>query len=108
VLADSALHYPFTVTVSAQDGIVTMCLHGELDINSAALLAEHAARAQDSAGQLVLDLTELHFLDCAGARALARAALRPGCPPASLRSPRPPVRRVLQLTGLDQQLTLDG
>jgi anti-sigma B factor antagonist len=87
-------------------------LEGELDVASAAdaykRMLELGLRR---GGQLVLDLSELTFMDSTGVRMILQAdehARRHG---ASLVVVRPPERvmRVLELVGLDEQLDLvDG
>lgn len=76
---------------------------GELDAVTAGEFAAHAARAlEGGAGRLVLDLSELRFADCSGARALASVAGAVADDgPVTVRAARPAVRRVLELTGTD-------
>lgn len=82
--------------------VLRICLRGELDMLTAPLLAEVLERDRGSGGRhLVVDMTELQFMDRAGLAALLEGAgqataSRPvlsitGCPPS--------VRRVLELTG---------
>jgi anti-anti-sigma factor len=63
-----------TRAVRERDGVRLMLL-GELDMNGV-MEAERAveAAAQLSDGRLVIDLSELNFMDLFGARALLRAA----------------------------------
>ena len=82
--------------------VLRVCLRGELDMLTAPLLAEVLERDRASGRRhLVVDMTELQFMDRAGLAALLEGAgqgtqSRPvlsitGCPPN--------VRRVLELTG---------
>ena len=76
---------------------------GELDLCTAAVFAERARLVADAQPErLVLDLSDLVFADCCGARALAAAvrAVPAGCP-VIVRSVHPRVRRLLDLLGLD-------
>jgi anti-anti-sigma regulatory factor len=58
--------------------------------------------AQQSPERLVPDVSGLPFADCAGVRALAAVAgLVPDHCPVIVRSARPAVRRILELTGAD-------
>ena len=86
-----------------RDGAVCVLkVSGELDFLTAAEFAQHARLVAEAGPErLVLDLSDLAFADCCGARALA-AAVRavPGCP-VIVRSVRPMVRRLLDLLGLN-------
>jgi anti-anti-sigma factor len=109
VATDLDMFTPFTVTVSVQGKAAAVRLAGELDAGTAAALAGPLADAlAGGPARLVFDLAGLDFLDCAGARALARAGrhLPPGQRPV-LRGPGPIVLRLLQLTGLDRQFTIE-
>jgi anti-anti-sigma factor len=54
-----------------QDGRITVAAHGEIDINSADLLAEAIRSACDQAETaVVVDLDEVTFLDSSGIRVL--------------------------------------
>ena len=66
--------YLATRVVREGDGI-RLILSGELDMNGV-LETEHAveAAAELSKGRLIIDLSELEFMDLFGARALLRAA----------------------------------
>ena len=52
---------------------------------------------------LVFDLAGVGFIDCAAATAIRTCRAMPGAPGLVLRHPRPAVRRMLSLTGLDAQ-----
>jgi anti-anti-sigma factor len=83
-------------------GRVVVALSGEVDATnaegSAALIATVAARVP----WLIVDLTGLKFIDCAGTRALAAAArqARQAGGGLVLAAPAPLVLRMLDLTGL--------
>jgi anti-sigma B factor antagonist len=97
----------FCVDLLQRDGQVLVHLAGELDLATAtrAELAVRLALAR-SCGRLVLDLSELRFCDSSGLRALlhmqddATAEGRDFV----VHRPSPAVRRVLELTGLDQRI----
>jgi anti-anti-sigma factor len=89
--------------------VCVLAVGGELDVGSAARFAELIQSAPGTMTprpkRVVIDLSGLRFIDCAGARALAtvaRSALA-SCP-VVVRSTRPAVRRVLDLMGLDLEL----
>lgn len=70
------------VTIKQRGQVCVLSVSGELDIATAPILAGHAAALADLAGRLIVDLSGLEFVDCAGARALAAvtSAAPPGCP----------------------------
>jgi len=81
---------------------VTLALQGELDYCSGAELAIKLADEGRLGARIVVDLTELEFMDSAGMGVLHRAALRAGEESwtLDLTGPRPNVQRVLRLTNL--------
>ena len=109
------------VDVNRDLGVVTITLRGELNITARSALSEQltehlaeylAQRAGTQPEQMVFDMAEVDFLDWAAAAVIftaARLLLPAGVKPV-LRSPGRPVRRLLEMTGLDQQceLTPDG
>jgi stage II sporulation protein AA (anti-sigma F factor antagonist) len=94
-----------TLSVAACDGVTVVAVAGEVDIsNEAAVSNELRALVPNSAGGLVLDLARLTYLDSAGLRLLVALAARlrerqqvlvAVLPPGS------PVRRLLELAGID-------
>jgi anti-sigma B factor antagonist len=95
---------PSTLEIHERRGSdeIVLALQGELDLCSGAELAERLADAADSGARVVVDLTELEFMDPAGMGVLHRAALRAGEESwtLDLTGPRPNVRRLLRLTAL--------
>ncbi|HEX4189122.1 MAG TPA: STAS domain-containing protein [Solirubrobacteraceae bacterium] len=87
----------------------TIALRGELDLSTVdELEAMMAGACSNGAGELVLDLDGLSFMDSTGVRAALIAAERceeHGCE-LLLARPRPPVRRLLELTGVLPRLRL--
>jgi anti-anti-sigma factor len=86
----------FTVEPDA-DGV--LWLSGELDLNGGENLRSAADAAIDPRRELVLDLSELEFIDSSGVRAIIRVAR---CSPKGLVLRRPDlrVRRVLETIGI--------
>ena len=88
-------------------GDVILHLAGELDLSTVeiagAALAE--AAASDFSGCLILDLAELEFMDATGLRLLVETAGRSDVR-VLLRSPRPQVWRLFEVTGLTGSLPL--
>jgi anti-sigma B factor antagonist len=92
------------------DDAIVLRLHGELDMATAPGLGRQLNDDLDSTPiALVLDLSELTFLDSTGVRVLlsaARRAAKQGCS-FSLRSPTRSVAKTLRLTGVDRMIVLD-
>jgi anti-anti-sigma factor len=90
------------VTVEHRGQVCELAVSGELDACVADKFADAAIEAIGAApGPVLVDLAGLEFMDVSGARSLA-AVVRVITPRlAGLRSCRPPVRRVLELLGLD-------
>jgi anti-sigma B factor antagonist len=88
---------------------VVLALEGELDVASAADAQKRMLQLELRRGaQLVLDLSELTFMDSTGIRVILQAEQYASLHGAELVVVRPPegVLRVLELVGLDEQLDL--
>ncbi|HEY3941554.1 MAG TPA: STAS domain-containing protein [Acidimicrobiales bacterium] len=104
---------PFAVVVSLDDldpGAVLVTASGEIDVATAprvqaAILAQLDGRPVD----VVVDLSAVSFLDSSGISALIRARRRVGEVGGTLRlrNPQPKVRRVLQITGVEQAFVIE-
>ena len=98
-----------TIEVEARPGTTTIVVRGELDLVTMPVLAARLALAlRDRPGRLVFDLSGTRFMDCGSARLIAAAGrwLPDGGRPV-IRHPRPGVRRVLELTGLDAHCEIE-
>lgn len=88
-----------------------LALVGELDPGTAPLLqAQLLELAADAAvASVTIDLAGISFLDSSGVRAIVAGseALRARTGRLVLRSPNPNVQRVLEVTGLDQLVTVE-
>jgi anti-anti-sigma factor len=95
--------HDLTVSTTLDGPVCVLTVAGDLDATMAARLAEEAALAEDvPAERFVWDLSELAFLDCAGARALSEATLTvPAGRPVLVRSASRPVRHLMELLDLD-------
>lgn len=94
-------------TASPTSGAVQLAVRGELDIASAPELQAALERILGGPHHvLVLDLTGLSFLDCAGMRPIraARRALEARGGQLLVRHPSPIVERTLRLGGLADAL----
>lgn len=88
----------------------TLTLAGEVDPHTTEQLDAAIDEALDSSSRLVLDLGGVTFIDSAGLRSLIRAHRRTEQDGGSLvlRSPRPSTLRVLEITGLTDELTVEA
>lgn len=88
-----------------------VALEGELDLACVDLLEEEMARVfAADAPAIVLDLSELRFIDSAGIRLLLQLQTRSSGNGSRLRMLRagPQVQRLLELTGADRMLPFLG
>jgi anti-anti-sigma factor len=102
---------PFEVLHARSAGGVRLALRGELDMYSAPLLERQLeAVAADARGEIVLDLAELTFMDVSGLRTILDAArtARRGRRALVIENPMPHIVRLLELTAIDQTLTVRG
>ena len=104
-MADATLE----LTVSNHEGETVLSAAGELDVNTAPELREHLARlAGDGARRIVVDLTDVSFIDSTGLGVLVgvlkRVLQHNG--ELLLQRPRPAARKVFDITGLDQVFTI--
>ena len=83
--------------------MVTVVVSGELDLVTTPALTAHLTQILENEPQrLVFDMTRVGFIDCAAARLIASAGqFLPHNQRPVIRFPSPLVRRVLELTGLD-------
>ncbi len=84
-----------------------LALKGELDVSSSAALEEELQRV-NGASVIVLDLTDLEFIDSTGLGVLVKThqRLREEGDQLAIVEGSGQVKRLLELTGLDRQLTL--
>jgi anti-sigma B factor antagonist len=83
---------------------------GEVDIQTSPVLHDHLTRVLDEGHtSVIVDLTDVTFLDSTGLSVLIAGLKRCQGSGGSLRvaSPQPNVRRVLEVTGLDDVFDLD-
>jgi anti-anti-sigma factor len=93
----------FGLSISEDETLVAT---GDLDANSVSEFDAAVGRvASHGVRELIVDITDVTFVDSAGLAALVRATHHA---PVTLRSPCPPVRRTLELGGVDRVLTILG
>ena len=91
------------------DGVIVIALSGEFDLAGVQKFESAlAALESDAPGVLLVDLTELEFMDSSGLRALVMADQRARKAERRLAIVPGPlvVRRVFEITQLDQRLDL--
>ena len=99
------------VTIAAADGVVVASLSGEIDLSNAAEITDALlGGVPNEALGLVIDLSEVSYIDSAGVRMLAELDHRLGWRAQALRVVAPEEsrsRRVLEIAGLERVLSLD-
>lgn len=98
---------PFGAVARAAGHGVLVCLRGELDLAGASKLSRALNGVESFIGvRVVLDLSELIFIDATGIGAIGRARdrLRRQGSEVIVRHPQPAVRRALETCGLDDWL----
>ncbi|HYZ28512.1 MAG TPA: STAS domain-containing protein [Thermoleophilaceae bacterium] len=98
---------PFSVTVSTDGDQAVVMLRGELDMSGVDRARQAVEQAESLDKQLlVLDLSQLEFIDSTGLEVVLRAARRAHEAGRRLivRRPSSYVRRLLALTAIDQSL----
>lgn len=95
------------IEIDRSGGVMRIRLNGELDMLTAPLLADALGRLGTSGRrQLLVDMTELSFMDRAGLAALSAVATdRTRRSKVAVTGCRPNVRRVFELTGLDELIS---
>lgn len=91
------------------DGRALVSVGGEVDLETAAQLGDHAAEAlRDVSPHLVVDLTDVTFMDSTGLKVLLAVQRRTELAAGSLAivGTARSVRKVFTLTGLDQTFAL--
>jgi anti-sigma B factor antagonist len=99
----------FSVDITADGGDVVVAVRGELDVLTAPFLWEQMEPSLARVtGKLILDFTELGFIDSMGLGVIVRAQSRMrGEQPERqvvVRHPNAHARKVLEITGLDRIL----
>jgi anti-sigma B factor antagonist len=97
----------FQVEVSTEGRKTVLRLFGELDVSSSAALEDELHRVSSSS-LIVLDLRELEFIDSTGLGVLVKThqRMRDEGDQLAVIEGNGQVKRLLELTGLDQQLTI--
>lgn len=86
-----------------------VAVSGEVDLETASQLGDHALDAlREVSPHVVLDLSEVSFMDSTGLKVLLTISRRAELAGGSfvVAGPTRPVRKILSLTGLDQTFTV--
>jgi anti-sigma B factor antagonist len=110
--ATDRFHHPdgFAVDVIEEDdGVVVVALGGEIDVVAVDELRQAVRKAASRSRRLVIDMTEMTFIDSSGLGVIARAHREFGQLREAivLRSPNAAARRVLAISGIDRLVTID-
>ena len=100
---------PNAVTLSYQDGVASILVCGELDVATAADLRAGLLEAMAVTNEIVVDLSELGFIDSTGIGVLVGAAKRLTAEGGEIRlqGVRPPTMRVFEVTGVDRLIDIE-
>ncbi|MFD7797432.1 STAS domain-containing protein [Streptomyces sp. NPDC059759] len=92
-----------SISEGLQAGTRVLVLSGEIDLESSVLLHEAITAHGDALPRVVLDLAAVTFMDSSGIRVLAAAHLAVQSDDGWIRlvALTPPVRRVVDIVGLD-------
>jgi anti-anti-sigma factor len=93
---------PFEIGRDTADGCALLSIHGEVDLASAADLEQALAEYGDE--PVLLDLRDVVFMDSTGLSVLLRAAATRGASLRLLAEPQGPVRRLLDVAGVEGHL----
>ena len=98
---------PWSFQVAGADPLVAR-VGGEIDTLTVPLVLERLTEAlEHSSGPVRLDISEVTFIDSQGLSGLIEAHRRDPERPIVLAGARPNVRRLMDITGLDQIFTLE-
>ena len=98
-----------TVDTLVASGEATLCLAGELDLNTTWVLEEAlTAVLTQGVPKLVIDMAALEFIDSSGLNQLVMTRQRQHAQggDVALRSPKASTRRVLEIVGLTELFTI--
>jgi anti-anti-sigma factor len=103
-------HELVTIEALRERGDTILVVRGDVDMATASFLWESVEQVLPDSERVIVDLREVGFLDSSGLSVFVRAHRRlcHAGGALALRSPNPRVRRVLDLTGLGQVLTIEG
>ena len=85
---------------------VVVVVSGEMDLGTAPYVARQLRQVEHTAADVIIDLAQVEFMDCAGLRVLVRFAGLHGRGPAQFFvTPGPPqVQKLFRLSGMEAEL----
>jgi anti-sigma B factor antagonist len=101
---------PFAIAVAVDaDDAIRLCPHGEVDLSVAPELQQQIDRFLTNGRTVLLDLSELSFIDSSGLKVVVNAwhASRSNGATLRLRRGNAQIMRVFELTGLLDRLTFE-
>ena len=98
----------FETSVDCADGAVVVTVRGEVDMETAPVLWDAVEQAFSAGDRLVLDLSEMTFIDSSGLGVLIRAHQLLGPHEALvIRSPNPQASRLFETAGVEALLRIE-
>lgn len=96
--------------VVESDGVVVVAVSGEMDLGTADELAAAVRLAVCRSRRLVIDMAEMTFIDSSGLGIIATAYRELGQLRETivLRSPNAAARRILNISGIERLVTIEG
>jgi anti-anti-sigma factor len=105
--AAASLREPPVRGLQHREGALVVLLGGELDLYNADEVRAVLAEAIDGGTHLiVIDLTEVEFVDSTALGVLLEARSRLGADGLALANPRLEIRRALEVSGIDRHLAV--
>jgi anti-anti-sigma factor len=103
-------HELVTIAAFRESGDTILVVRGDVDMATASVLWESVEQVLSNSERVIVDLSDVDFLDSSGLSVFVRAhrRLREAGGALVLRSPNPRVRRVVEITGLGQVLTIES
>ena len=100
--------YGFEARVVEVDGAVAVAVAGEIDMATAGFFQQAIDRAGRGDGRVMIDLASTTFMDSSGLAVLIGAYDRLGRQQDAvvLRGAGPPIRQILEVSGLDRIVTV--
>ena len=99
---------PLVVRSTSSATEVRVEARGEVDISTAALLRVELADALRTADSVVVDLTDVTFMDSQGLRVLIEARVAAEDRPFVVAAASPNVRRLIKVSGLDESFGMSA
>ncbi|MGH8862502.1 MAG: STAS domain-containing protein [Jatrophihabitantaceae bacterium] len=100
------LRVPAVQSVESRDGVTVVRLAGELDLYNAGDVGAALEQAAGEPGRVVVDLTEVEFVDSTALGTLVEARKQLGGDRLVLASPGHDVRRAFEVAGLLQHFRI--